>query len=78
MVGVFVAIVEDLICCYEIFDCNFYVVFLGWLDSEGNVEFIVGICFVFLFCNWVRLYVGVGIVVGFDFFKEVVEIEFKF
>ncbi|MBE9197346.1 isochorismate synthase [Synechocystis sp. LEGE 06083] len=75
--GVPVAIAEDLIRRHETFDRNLYAAPLGWLDSEGNSEFIVGIRSALLSRNRARLYAGAGIVAGSDPLKEVAEIELK-
>lgn len=75
--GVPVAIAEDLIRRHETFDRNLYAAPLGWLDSEGNAEFIVGIRSALLSRNRARLYAGAGIVAGSDPLKEVAEIELK-
>ncbi len=75
--GVPVAIACDLIRRHETFERNLYASPLGWLDSQGNSEFIVGIRSALISRNRARLYAGAGIVAGSDPLKEVAEIELK-
>lgn len=75
--GVPVAIASDLIRHHETFERNLYASPLGWLDSQGNGEFIVGIRSALISRNRARLYAGAGIVAGSDPLKEVAEIELK-
>jgi menaquinone-specific isochorismate synthase len=63
---------------YETFDRSLYAAPLGWVDSEGNGEFIVGIRSALLQGNQARLYAGAGIVAGSDPERELAEIQLKF
>lgn len=63
---------------YETFDRGLYAAPLGWIDSQGNSEFIVGIRSALIHDNYARLYAGAGIVAGSDPNKELAEIQLKF
>jgi menaquinone-specific isochorismate synthase len=63
---------------YETFDRALYAAPLGWVSSQGNSEFIVGIRSALIKDNKARLYAGAGIVAGSDPNKELAEIELKF
>jgi len=63
---------------YENFDRGKYAAPLGWIDYQGNSEFIVGIRSALINKNHARLYAGAGIVAGSDPVKELAEIELKF
>ncbi|WP_013320591.1 isochorismate synthase [Gloeothece verrucosa] len=63
---------------YETFDRGLYAAPLGWIDSQGNSEFIVGIRSALIEDNHARLYAGAGIVAGSDPDKELAEIQLKF
>jgi menaquinone-specific isochorismate synthase len=63
--------------CYESFERGLYAAPLGWIDSEGNCEFIVGIRSALIDGNHARLYAGAGIVAGSDPDKELAEIQLK-
>jgi len=63
---------------YENFDRGLYAAPIGWIDYEGNCEFIVGIRSALIENNHARLYAGAGIVAGSDPYKELAEIELKF
>jgi menaquinone-specific isochorismate synthase len=63
---------------YETFDRSLYASPLGWLDAQGNSEFIVGIRSALIEGNKARLYAGAGIVAGSDPDKELAEIQLKF
>ncbi len=63
---------------YERFDRGLYAGPIGWIDYEGNCEFIVGIRSALIENNHARLYAGAGIVAGSDPYKELAEIELKF
>jgi menaquinone-specific isochorismate synthase len=85
--GVPTKIAQEQIRCYETFDRSLYAAPLGWVDHQGNCEFIVGIRSALiesekpsrLFANAyrARLYAGAGIVAGSDPNKELAEIQLK-
>jgi menaquinone-specific isochorismate synthase len=62
----------------EKFDRELYAAPLGWVDTQGNSEFIVGIRSALIDDNWARLYAGAGIVAGSDPEREWAEINLKF
>jgi len=62
---------------YEHFDRCLYAAPLGWVDHQGNSEFLVGIRSALIEGSQARLYAGVGIVAGSDPAKELVEIHLK-
>ena len=67
----------QLIRQHEPFDRGPYAAPLGWIDTEGNSEFIVGIRSALIDgCN-ARLYAGAGIVPGSQPAKELAEIKLK-
>jgi len=62
---------------YENFERGLYAAPLGWVDFQGNSEFIVGIRSALIDgCN-ARLYAGAGIVAGSEPEKELAEIQLK-
>lgn len=63
---------------YENFDRSLYAAPIGWLDTNGNCEFIVGIRSALIQGNHARLYAGAGIVAGSKPDQELTEIELKF
>lgn len=63
---------------YESFERGLYAAPLGWVDTSGNCEFIVGIRSALIDGNRARLYAGAGIVAGSDPSKELAEIQLKF
>jgi menaquinone-specific isochorismate synthase len=63
---------------YEKFERSLYAAPLGWMDGQGNAEFVVGIRSALLDGHWARLYAGAGIVKGSDPDREVAEIKLKF
>jgi menaquinone-specific isochorismate synthase len=63
--------------CYESFERGLYAAPLGWIDSEGNCEFIVGIRSALIDGKRARLYAGAGIVAGSDPDKELAEVQLK-
>ena len=63
---------------YENFERGLYAAPLGWIDYEGNSEFIVGIRSALISGNQATLYAGAGIVEGSDPEKEFAEIQLKF
>lgn len=58
-------------------DRGLYAAPLGWVDPQGNSEFIVGIRSALIQRDRARLYAGAGIVAGSDPAKELVEIQLK-
>lgn len=54
-----------------------YAAPFGWIDPQGNSEFIVGIRSALIRGNQARLYAGAGIVAGSDPEKELDEIQLK-
>jgi menaquinone-specific isochorismate synthase len=83
---------RDIACTeirrYENFERGLYAAPLGWVDTDGNCEFIVGIRSALV--EWgtnpaettkrhrARLYAGAGIVAGSDPKRELAEIQLKF
>jgi len=63
---------------YENFGRSLYAAPLGWIDAQGNAEFIVGIRSALLDGHCARLYAGAGIVKGSDPDRELAEIKLKF
>ncbi len=62
---------------YEPFERSLYAAPLGWVDYQGNSEFIVGIRSALIDgCN-ARLYAGAGIVAGSDPDRELAEVQLK-
>jgi Isochorismate synthase len=61
----------------KIFDRSLYAAPIGWIDHQGNGEFVVGIRSALLDGNRARLYAGAGIVAGSEPEKEVAEIQLK-
>ena len=72
---------RDIACAeirrYESFERGLYAAPLGWVDGEGNCEFIVGIRSALIDGNYARLYAGAGIVAGSDPQKEFAEVQLK-
>ncbi|MEL6263158.1 MAG: isochorismate synthase [Cyanobacteria bacterium J06626_6] len=66
-----------LIRHHESFDRGLYAAPLGWIDTEGNSEFIVGIRSALIDGHRARLYAGAGIVTGSEPGKELAEIRLK-
>ena len=62
---------------YEKFDRSLYAAPLGWIDNQGNSEFIVGIRSALIEGKHARLYAGAGIVSGSNPDKEFIEIQLK-
>lgn len=62
---------------YENFERGLYAAPLGWIDTQNNSEFIVGIRSALLDRNRATLYAGAGIVAGSDPAKELAEIQLK-
>ncbi len=72
---------RDLACAkirkYEQVDRSLYAAPLGWIDIDGNCEFVVGIRSALVTGDRVRLYGGAGIVAGSQVSREVAEIQLK-
>lgn len=62
---------------YEGFERDLFAAPLGWVDYQGNGEFIVGIRSALIDGCAARLYAGAGIVAASDPDKEVAEIKLK-
>ena len=62
---------------YEPFGRSLYAAPLGWVDAEGNAEFIVGIRSALIDGNHARLYAGAGIVAGSEPDRELAEVKLK-
>ncbi|MEM9508541.1 MAG: isochorismate synthase [Cyanobacteria bacterium P01_E01_bin.35] len=62
---------------YEKFNRSLYAAPLGWVDYEGNCEFIVGIRSALIDGDRATLYAGAGIVSGSNPDKEFDEIQLK-
>lgn len=62
---------------YETFERGLYAAPLGWIDSQGNCEFIVGIRSALIDGDRARLYAGAGIVAGSDPDREFAEVQLK-
>ena len=75
--GVPSAIALEKIRDYETFDRGLYAAPIGWLDLNGNAEFMVGIRSAMIHKNHARLYAGAGIVAGSNPDKELAEVQLK-
>jgi menaquinone-specific isochorismate synthase len=78
MAGEPITIACDKIESSENFDRSLYAAPIGWLNSEKNCEFIVGIRSALIKENSARLYAGAGIVAGSKPEQELTEIQLKF
>lgn len=67
----------DKIRCYEKFERGLYAAPLGWVNYQGNSEFIVGIRSALIDGDRARLYAGAGIVAGSDPDRELAEVQLK-
>lgn len=67
----------DRIRCYEKFERGLYAAPLGWVNYQGNSEFIVGIRSALIDGDRARLYAGAGIVAGSDPDRELAEVQLK-
>ncbi|MEM8806806.1 MAG: isochorismate synthase [Cyanobacteria bacterium P01_G01_bin.38] len=67
----------DLIRQTEGFCRGLYAAPIGWVDAEGNSEFIVGIRSALIDGRQARLYAGAGLVNGSDPNREMAEIKLK-
>ena len=75
--GVSTEIACEKIRQYEKFDRSLYAAPLGWVDYEGNGEFIVGIRSASIDGDRALLYAGAGIVSGSNPNKEFAEVQLK-
>lgn len=75
--GVSTEVACEKIRYYEKCDRSLYAAPLGWVDYEGNCEFIVGIRSALIDGNLARLYAGAGIVSGSNPDKEFAEVQLK-
>ncbi|NJL38350.1 MAG: isochorismate synthase [Leptolyngbyaceae cyanobacterium SM1_4_3] len=62
---------------YEKFERSLYAAPLGWIDAQGNAEFIVGIRSALINGHHARLYAGAGIVAGSNPDRELAEVKLK-
>jgi menaquinone-specific isochorismate synthase len=62
---------------YEAFERSLYAAPLGWVDAQGNAEFIVGIRSAVVEGCHARLYAGAGIVAGSNPDREFTEVKLK-
>ncbi len=62
---------------YETFERSLYAAPLGWVDAQGDAEFIVGIRSALIQDCHARLYAGAGIVAGSNPAKELAEVKLK-
>lgn len=67
----------DQIRQWEPFDRSLYAAPLGWIDGQGNGEFIVGIRSAILSTQHLQLFAGAGIVKDSDPDREIAEVELK-
>lgn len=75
--GVSTKVACERIRHYEKFDRSLYAAPLGWIDYDGNCEFIVGIRSALINGDRARLYAGAGIVSGSNPDKEFDEVQLK-
>ncbi|MEO0455192.1 MAG: isochorismate synthase [Cyanobacteria bacterium P01_A01_bin.114] len=68
---------SDLIRQTESFGRGLYAAPIGWVDAEGNSEFVVGIRSALINGRQARLYAGAGVVIGSDPGRETAEIKLK-
>lgn len=62
---------------YELFERSLYAAPFGWIDHQGDSEFLVGIRSAQLDGTQARLYAGAGVVRGSNPKQELAEIELK-
>ena len=77
MAGAPIQGLEAHIRSHETFDRELYAAPIGWVDAQGNSEFIVGIRSAQIEGQNARLYAGAGIVAGSDPAREVAEVQLK-
>jgi len=75
--GVSTNIACDKIRYYEQLDRSLYAAPLGWVDYDGNCEFIVGIRSALIDGDRAILYAGAGVVSGSNADKEFDEVQLK-
>ncbi len=75
--GVSTKVACEKIRYYEKFDRSLYAAPIGWVDYEGNGEFLVGIRSALIDGDRARLYAGAGIVSGSNPNKEFAEVQLK-
>ena len=63
--------------CFERFERGLYAAPLGWVNHQGNSEFIVGIRSALIDGDRARLYAGAGIVAGSEPDREIAEVQLK-
>jgi len=72
---------RDLACAeirhYENFERGLYAAPLGWIDADGNCDFIVSIRSALIDGDRARLYAGAGIVADSDPDQELAEVQLK-
>jgi menaquinone-specific isochorismate synthase len=71
------AIACEQIRHYESFERDLYAAPLGWINHQGQGEFIVGIRSALIQGCQARLYAGAGIVAGSDPDRELAEVQLK-
>jgi menaquinone-specific isochorismate synthase len=57
---------------------SLYAAPIGWIDTAGNCELVVGIRSAIVTGNQARLFAGAGVVAGSEIDREVAEIQLKF
>ncbi|GFZ91393.1 hypothetical protein CYANOKiyG1_01720 [Okeania sp. KiyG1] len=62
---------------FETFERSLYAAPIGWIDYQGNGEFVVGIRSALIDGDRTRLFAGAGIVVGSKPDKELAEVQLK-
>ncbi|MCU4367459.1 isochorismate synthase [Acinetobacter courvalinii] len=70
-------VAKQFILDHEGYDRQYYTGLVGWMDAEGNGEWVVTIRCGLLSENKMRLYAGAGIVAGSDAESEWLETEAK-
>jgi menaquinone-specific isochorismate synthase len=63
---------------YEAVARSLYAAPIGWIDTAGNCELVVGIRSATIAGNQARLFAGAGVVAGSQVDREVAEIQLKF
>jgi len=62
---------------YESFERSLYAAPIGWVNTRGDGEFIVGIRSALINGCHARLFAGAGIVAGSDPDRELAEVQLK-